>query len=109
MVSSLTAKASPGLLSFRNPDAFVSGELHRHVDKWEEIFTQHPKQDEILSYIKYKVNVRDFSLAFEGTFKEHFMILLTRLEQNSAITNRVLALRILFPLLSWNVLKTDPS
>lgn len=96
------AKASPSLLSFRNPDAFVAGELHRHVDKWEEILAQHPKQDEILSYIK-------FSPAFEGIFKEHFTILLARQEQSSAITNRVLALRILFLLQFWNVLKTDLS
>ena len=60
MISSLTAKTSSDLLSFRNPGAFVAGELHRHVKKWEEILTQHPKQVEILSYIKYKVNVRDF-------------------------------------------------
>ena len=109
MVSSLMAKASPSLLSFRNPDAFVAGELHRHVDKWQEILAQHPKQDEILSYIKYKVNVKDFFTRFRGDFQEHFTILLARQEQSSAITNRVLALRILFLLQSWNVLKTDLS
>ena len=72
MVSSLMAKASPSLLSFRNPDAFVAGELHRHVDKWEEILAQHPKQDEILSYIKYKVNVKDFFTRFRGDFQGTF-------------------------------------
>ena len=66
------AKASPSLLSFRNPDAFVAGELHRHVDKWEEILAQHPKQDEILSYIKYKVNVKDFFTRFRGDFQGTF-------------------------------------
>ena len=66
------AKASPSLLSFRNPDAFVAGRLHRHVDKWEEILAQHPKQDEILSYIKYKVNVKDFFTRFRGDFQGTF-------------------------------------
>jgi len=47
MVSTLKAKASSSFLSFRNPDAFVAGELHRQVHKWEEILAQHPKQDEI--------------------------------------------------------------
>ena len=68
MVSSLAAKASPGLLSFRNPDAFAAGELHGHFDKWEEIVTQHPKQGENLSYIKYKVYVRDVFTRFRGNF-----------------------------------------
>ena len=45
MVSTLKAKASLSFLSLRNPDAFVAGELHRHVYKWEEILAQHPKQD----------------------------------------------------------------
>ena len=49
------------------------------------------------------------SSAFEGIFKEHFTILLARLEQNSAIINLVSALRILFLELSWNVLRMDLS
>ena len=72
MVSTLKAKASPSFLSFRNPDAFVAGELHRHVHKWEAILAQHPKQDEILSYIKYKINVRDFFIRFRGDFQGTF-------------------------------------
>ena len=74
MVSTLTAKASPRFLSFRNPDAFVVGELFRHVDKWEEILAQHPKQDEILSYIKCKDNVRDFFIRFRGDFQGTFYV-----------------------------------
>ena len=72
MVSTLMAKASPNSLSFRNPDEFVAGELHRHVDKWEEILAQHPKQDEILSYIKSKVDVQDFFTHYRGDFQGSF-------------------------------------
>ena len=72
MVSTLKAKASPSFLSFRNPDVFVAGELHRHVHKCEEILAQHPKQDEILSYIKYKINVRDFFICFREDFQGTF-------------------------------------
>ena len=72
MVSTLKAKASPSFLSFRNLDVFVAGELHRHVHKCEEILAQHPKQDEILSYIKYKINVRDFFICFRGDFQGTF-------------------------------------
>ena len=68
-VSTLKAKASPSFLLFRNPDAFVAGELHRHAHKCEAILAQHPKQDEILSYIKYKINVRDFFIRFRGDFQ----------------------------------------
>ena len=49
------------------------------------------------------------SSAFEGIFKEHSTILLAHLEQNSAITNLVSALRILFLQLSWNMLRMDLS
>ena len=56
-----------------------------------------------------RLTLKTFSPAFEGIFKEHFTILLARQEQSSAITNRVLALRILFLLQFWNVLKTDLS
>ena len=49
------------------------------------------------------------SSVFEGIFKENFTILLAHLEQNSAIINLVSALRILFPQLSWNVLRMDLS
>ena len=56
-----------------------------------------------------RLTLRTFSPAFEGIFKQHFTILLARQEQSSAITNRVLALRILFLLQFWNVLKTDLS
>ena len=72
VVSTLTAKASPSFLSFRDPDAFIAGELHRHVDKLEEILAQHPKQDEIFSYIKYKVNVGDFFTRFQRDFQGTF-------------------------------------
>ena len=72
MVSTLKAKASPSFLSFRNPDAFVAVEMHRHVHKWKAILAQHPKQDEILSYIKYKINVRDFFIRFRGDFQGTF-------------------------------------
>lgn len=65
MVSTLMTKASPSLLSFRNPDTFVAGELHRHVGKWEEILDQHPKQDEILSYTKSNPGPRIMSLIIE--------------------------------------------
>ena len=56
-----------------------------------------------------KLTLRTFSPAFEGIFKERSTILLARRGQYSAITIRVLALRILFLLQSWNVLKMDLS
>ena len=48
------------------------GHKCRHVHKWEALLAQHPKQDEILSYIKYKINVRDFFIRFRGDFQGTF-------------------------------------
>ena len=49
------------------------------------------------------------SAAFEVILKVHLTTLLARQKQSSTIPNRVLALRISFPLLSWNVLQVDRS
>jgi hypothetical protein len=71
-VSRLEAKASVRELLFRNPDHFLAGEVHRQVDKWEQILGDDPKSKEILAYVKHEVNLREFFVPFRGDFQGKF-------------------------------------
>ena len=59
-------------LQFRDPDHFRAGELHNHVESWEEILgeNQGPQQLRVLLWIRNKVSVEDFFRPFRGNFKE---------------------------------------
>ena len=53
---------------FRDPSSFVAGELSWHQSYWKFILSEHPKKDEILSYIVHEVNISDFFGDFQGIF-----------------------------------------
>lgn len=72
MVSKGIAHASPQDVIFRDPRSFVAGELHRHQSYWKLILSEHPKKDEILSYIVRGVNISDFFVPFKGDFQGKF-------------------------------------
>jgi hypothetical protein len=59
MVSQLAVQASARDLIFRDPNEFTAGEIHNHLPRWEEILQGQPKRDEILSYLKFGVDVRE--------------------------------------------------
>ena len=44
------------ILPLRNPESFVSGGLHKHVDEWRKILSS-GEGDEVLSYIEKGVDV----------------------------------------------------
>lgn len=60
MVSSGQVQASLSALTFRDPDVFVAGEIHRHVPFWHSILHAHAKRCEISSYIDNGVAVHSF-------------------------------------------------
>ena len=62
-------KASAADIFFRDPDYFVAGEFHYHLDIWQFIPEDFHKRDEILNYIKNGVFVFDFFKHFKGEFK----------------------------------------
>ena len=62
-------KASAADVFFRDPDYFVAGELHYHLDIWQFILEDFHKRDEILNYIETGVSVFDFFKHFKGEFK----------------------------------------
>lgn len=58
-------------LLFRDPSSFCAGEIHNHVNEWEEIL-QHrwsPKLEEISGWIKDKVSIFPYFQPFKGSFK----------------------------------------
>ena len=62
-------KASAVDIFFRDPDYFMTGELHYHLDIWQFLLEDFHKRDEILNYIKNGVSVFDFFKHFKGEFK----------------------------------------
>ena len=54
---------------FRDPDMFVAGEIHNHVDAWNFVLQNYHDKESILGYISGKVNILDFLRPFKGVFK----------------------------------------
>ena len=58
---------------FRNPNAFVAGEIHHHYDTWDRISQGYHKKKEILRYIANGVSIHNFFTPFQGDFKgQHY-------------------------------------
>ena len=72
MVSKGIAHATPQDVIFRDPSSFVAGELNWHQSFWNFILSEHPKKDEIFSYIARGVNISDFFVPFKGDFQGKF-------------------------------------
>ena len=72
MVSKGIAHATPQDVIFRDPSSLAAGELSNHESYWAFILSQHPKKDEILSYIVHGVKISDFFIPFRGDFQGQF-------------------------------------
>lgn len=71
-VSEFSVKASVKDILFKDPESFLAGEIHRHVGEWETILGFNPKQQEIMHYIRHKVNVLEYFFPFRGNFQGSF-------------------------------------
>lgn len=76
MVSKEIAHATPQDVIFRDPSGFVAGELSWHQSYWNFILSEHPKKDEIFSYIVRGVHIPIFSSPLKTTSRGNFRILL---------------------------------
>ena len=56
------------ILPLRNPESFVSGGLHKHVDEWRKLLSS-GEGDELFSYIEKGVDVSSLFRHFKGNFK----------------------------------------
>ena len=111
LVSQCSAKASAKDVLFRDPESFVAGEIHRHVGEWEKILGAYSKQQEVLHYIRHKVNVRhkvNSSSHSGGIFKVRSMILLRLQRWYSLTINLASDLSGLFPTPSCNAEEMAP-
>ncbi|KAJ8309736.1 hypothetical protein KUTeg_011601 [Tegillarca granosa] len=52
-------------LAFRNPDNFVAGNLHKHLDFWETV----TNNEEVLDWLRNGVYVEKYFKPFKGNFK----------------------------------------
>ena len=43
-----------------DPECFIAGDIHRHLDVWDRLTQALPNRDEIMGWIRKKVSVYDF-------------------------------------------------
>ena len=65
------ALGNPSMLAFRDPEAFVAGNLHGYLPAWERIFKCAPYEltPKILHWIRNCVDIRGFFQPFKGQYK----------------------------------------
>lgn len=68
----ITGKVPPEIptLSFRDPDSFVAGGLHKHADTWSKIAitSNYEHASEVLDWITSYISVHKFFKPFKGNF-----------------------------------------
>ncbi|XP_070541433.1 uncharacterized protein [Ptychodera flava] len=69
LVSNGLRKVSLSEMSFRNPDQFIAGELHKYPDAWNELTMDLVNKHEIMSWISNGVKVSPYLRHFSGGFK----------------------------------------
>ena len=57
------------MLFFRQPEYYVSGEIHHHYKVWDHILTGYRKREEILRYVSEGLSVYDFFSALQKRFQ----------------------------------------
>ena len=64
--------ADVSILSFRDPDAFVAGNIHNLLPSWKLIAAVAPfdRAQEVLKWIEHKVDVHDFFAPFKGIIRD---------------------------------------
>ena len=65
--------ADVSMLAFRDPDAFMAGNIHTNLPSWQRIAAVAPydRAQEVLEWIEYRVDVHQFFLLFKGDYKGH--------------------------------------
>ena len=61
---------SPSLsdLYFPDPDHFVAGQIHEHIQEWDKIVTGDEMKHEIMDWIKNGVDIKRYIQPFKGKF-----------------------------------------
>ena len=59
------------MLRFLNPENFVAGNLSECLPHWEGILKDYPRAAEIFRYVSQGINVQEFFVPFDGTYRGH--------------------------------------
>ena len=57
-------------MNFRDPNAFLPGDVHNHVGPWDVILQGYERRETIFKFISRGVGVLDFLRPFKGMFKD---------------------------------------
>ena len=57
------------VVNFRDPNMFVAGKIHSHVELWNMIIQGYQDRETILGYISRMIDIREFLRPFKGVFK----------------------------------------
>ena len=63
-------KASASDVWVRDPELFVAGEPHRHLNIWDMLTRDHTQRDLLLGWIKTGIPVIQFIVPFKGKYRQ---------------------------------------
>lgn len=61
--------ADIGSLPFRNPNEFVAGGIHEHLQEWDKILPDNDEGNMIRGWVKEGIDAEEFFVEFKGKFK----------------------------------------
>ena len=63
--------ADVSMLAFRDPDAFMAGNIHANLPSWQRIAAVAPydRAQEVLKWTEHRVDVHQFFVPFKGDYK----------------------------------------
>ena len=69
------------MLAFRDPDAFMAGNIHANLPSWQRIAAVAPydRAQEFLKSIEHRVDVHQFFVTFKEITRESLTILISLL------------------------------
>ena len=56
-------------IAFRDPDTFISGQIHNFVAAWEDILPESPLGEDVSRWVKGGVDIAAFFQPFKGRFR----------------------------------------
>lgn len=64
-------EADVSMLAFRDPDAFMAGNIHANLPSWQRItaVARYDRAQEVLKWIEHRADVHQFFVPFKGDYK----------------------------------------
>ena len=84
-------------IQLRNPDTFMAGGIHADTGSWETVLQENPRKEQILGWIRNKVNITDLLFLIEGSLKVPCISQIFLLGSVFQTIDHVRSFQILFP------------